>query len=92
MANALIYTYDKKRAVPYVPVDSPQEAISRKVQPGIFVPLHPRSRKVVGHTLMDFQRRAFWTGKKAEASAFSIPVQASFRLPTKLPRRRTATL
>ena len=82
----------KKRDVLYVSVGDPQDAISREVQPGIFVHLHPRTRKVVGYTLLDFQRRASRTGKKADVSAFTIPVQASFRLPTKLPRRRTATL
>ena len=87
-----IYSYDKKRDVLYVSVGDPQDAISREVQPGIFVHLHPRTRKVVGYTLLDFQRRASRTGKKADVSAFMIPVQASFRLPTKLPRRRTATL
>jgi len=92
MAKALIYSYDKKRDVLYVSVGDPQDAISREVQPGIFVHLHPRTRKVVGYTLLDFQRRASRTGKKADVSAFMIPVQASFRLPTKLPRRRTATL
>jgi hypothetical protein len=91
MAKALIYSYDKKRDVLYVSVGRRQGAISREVQPGIFVHLHPRTRKVVGYTLLDFQRRASRTGKKAEGSAFKIPVQASFRLPLTAHRRRTAT-
>jgi hypothetical protein len=91
MAKALIYSYDKKRDVLYVSVGRPQDAISREVQPGIFVHLHPRTRKVVGYTLLDFQRRASRTGKKAEAPAFTIPVQASFRLPLTAHRRRPAT-
>lgn len=92
MARALIYSYDKKRDVLYVSVGHPQDAVSREVQPGIFVHLHPRSRKVVGYTLLDFQRRASRTGKKAQALPFKIPVQASFRLPlVTTPRRRAAT-
>ncbi len=91
MTQALIYTYDKKRDVLYVSVGEPQEAISREVQPGIFVHLHPRTRKVVGYTLLDFQRRASRTGKMPKAPAFTIPVHASFRLPVTRQRRRTAT-
>lgn len=91
MAKALIYSYDKKRDVLYVSVGPPQEAISREVEPGIFVHLHPRTRKVVGYTLLDFQRRASRTGKKSEISAFTIPVQASFRVRLTARRRRTAT-
>jgi len=90
MAKALIYSYDKKRDVLYVSVGPPQDAISREVQPGIFVHLHPRTRKVIGYTLLDFQRRASRTGKKAEASPFKIPVRASFHLPLTPHRRRTA--
>ncbi len=90
MAKALIHSYDKKRDVLYVSVGHPRDAISREVQPGIFVHLHPRTRKVVGYTLLDFQRRASRTGKKVEAATFRIPVQASFRLPPATPRRRTA--
>lgn len=90
MAKTLIYSYDKKRDVLYVSIGQPQEAISREVQPGIFVHLHPRTRKVVGYTLLDFQRRASLTAKKTEASAFTIPVQASFRLPHTTRRLRTA--
>ncbi|OGB93474.1 MAG: hypothetical protein A3G35_06770 [candidate division NC10 bacterium RIFCSPLOWO2_12_FULL_66_18] len=91
MAKALIYSYDKKRDVLYVSVGHPQDAISREVQPGIFVHLNPRTRKVVGYTLLDFQRRASRTGRKAEGPTFKIPVQASFRLPLTTRRRRTAT-
>ncbi len=91
MAKVLTYTYDKKRDVPYVSVGQPQEAISREVQPGIFVHLHPRTRKVVGYTLLDFQRRASRSGKKPKAPAFAIPVLASFRLRATSQRRRTAT-
>lgn len=91
MAKALIYSYDKKRDILYVSIGPPKEAISREVQPGIFVHLHPRTRKVVGYTLLDFQRRASRTGKQAEASPFRIPVQASFRLPLTPHRRRPAT-
>jgi hypothetical protein len=92
MAKALIYSYDKRRDVLYVSVGNPQDAISREVQPGIFVHLHLGTRKVVGYTLLDFQRRASRSGKKADVPAFTIPMQASFRLPTRLPRRRTAML
>ncbi len=90
MAKALIYSCDKKRDVLYVSVGHPREAISREVQPGIFVRLHPRSRRLVGYTLLDFQRRASRTGKKVGATTFRIPVQASFCLSPATPRRRTA--
>ena len=89
MGKALIYSYDKKRDVLYVSVGHPQDAVSREVQPGIFVHMHPRTRKVVGYTLLDFQRRASRTARKAEAPAFAIPVQASFRLSPTTHRRRT---
>lgn len=91
MGKALIYSYDKKRDVLYVSLGQPVEAISREVQPGIFVHLHPRSRRVVGYTLLDFQRRASHTSRKGKAPAFAIPVEASYRLPPSAPRRRTGT-
>jgi hypothetical protein len=88
--HIVVRGYDKKRDVLYVSVGHPQDAISREVQPGIFVHLHPRTRKVVGYTLLDFQRRASRTARKAKAPAFAIPVQASFRLSPTTYRRRTA--
>ena len=91
MGKALIYSYDKHRDVLYVSVGQPRDAISREVQPGIFVHFHPRTRQVVGYTLLDFQRRASRIGKKVKTPAFAIPVQASFRMPAPRSRRRTAT-
>jgi hypothetical protein len=91
MAKALIHSYDKKRDVLYVSVGKPQDAISREIQPGIFVHLHPRTRKVVGYTLLDFQRRTSRARKKADLGAFSIPVRASFQLPLMGDRTHAAT-
>ena len=91
MGKALIYSYDKRRDVLYVSVGQPREAISREVQPGIFVHRHSRTRQVVGYALLDFQRRASRTGKKVRTPAIAIPVQASFRMPTPRSRRRSAT-
>ena len=91
MARALIYSYDKKRDVPYVSIGQPRDAVSREVRSGIFVHLHPRTGKVIGYTLLDFQRRASRKGKAVETSAFAIPVEATFRLPLTATRRRSVS-
>jgi len=91
MAKALIYSYDKKADILYVSVGKPRQAISREVEPGVFVHFHPRTREVVGYTLLDFERRASRPRTRLKGAAFAIPVQASFRMPLTKARRRAAT-
>jgi len=60
MTGDLVHSYDRKRDILYVFVGQPRDGISREIRPGLFVHLHPhpRTRMVIGYTLLDFQRRA----------------------------------
>ena len=74
----LIYSYDKKRDVLYVSIGEPQEAISTEIEDGIFLNRNPKTKKIVGFTIINFQKK-FTTAKKGKFPSFHIPINADFQ-------------
>ena len=75
----LIYSYDKKRDVLYVSVGEPQEAISSEIEDDIFINRNPKTKKIVGFTIINFQKK-FTKSKKRKFLSFHIPIHAEFQL------------
>lgn len=79
MEKDLIYSYDKKRDVLYVSVGEPQEGIGNELVDDIFILLNPRTKKVVGFTIVNFQKK-FTETKKNKHPSFHVPIKAEFAL------------
>ncbi len=79
MEKELIYSYDKERDVLYVSIGEPQDAIADEIVDDIFVNLNPESKKVVGFTIINFEKK-FVKNKKEKYPSFRIPIEAEFTL------------
>ena len=65
-ANALRISYDKTADVLYLAFVAPKEGIDEEISAGVFVRLDAKTRRAIGMTIVDFEKR------------FSRPVTPSF--------------
>ena len=79
MEKDLIYSYDKERDVLYVSVGKPQESIGDEIVDDVFALLNPRTKKVAGFTIVNFQKKFIET-KKNRHPSFHVPIKAEFVL------------
>lgn len=79
MEKDLIYSYDKKRDVLYVSVGKPQEGIGDEIVDDVFALLNPRTKKVVGFTIVNFQKK-FTETKNNKHPSFHVPIKTEFVL------------
>jgi len=56
MNKKLEYHYDKDADVMYLSIDKPQPAFTMKIAEDFILRLHPKSREVVGITIIDFSQ------------------------------------
>ncbi len=56
-SNALRISYDKAADVLYLAFGKPREGIDREVTDGVFVRVNSRTRRAVGMTIVDFEKR-----------------------------------
>lgn len=82
MEKDLIYSYDKVRDVLYISVGKPRESIGNEIADDIFALLDPTTKKVVGFTLVNFEKH-FVKTKKTKYPSFHVPIKAEFVLPSK---------
>ena len=75
----LIYSYDKKRDVLYVSIGEPKEAISSEICDDVFINRDPKTKKIVGFTIINFQKK-FAKTKNKKFLSFHIPVHAEFQM------------
>ena len=61
--GGLVLCYDKARDVLYLSLGKPQASLGEEVEDGVFLNRNPRSRKIVGITVLDFENR-FTSTKK----------------------------
>ncbi|HZQ10940.1 MAG TPA: DUF2283 domain-containing protein [Anaerolineae bacterium] len=54
--RALRLAYDKGADVLYLAFGAPKEGIDEQVSPGVFVRVDERTRRVVGMTIIDFEK------------------------------------
>lgn len=79
MEKNLIYSYDKRRDALYVSVGKPQEGIGDEIADDVFALLNPRTKKVVGFTIVNFQKK-FTETKKNKHPSFRVPIKTEFVL------------
>ena len=75
MAETLRFAYDKQGDILDIAIGHPRRAISREVEDDVFVRLDPKSKKVVGFSILNFTKRF-----KGVHDIRPIPVTASFSL------------
>ena len=75
MAETLRFAYDKDADVLDIAVGRPRKAISREVEDDVFVRLDPKSRKVVGFSILNFTK----SFKNADDTK-PVPVTGHFSL------------
>jgi hypothetical protein len=75
-------SYNKDADELNISLGKPQNAISLEVGDEIYVRLHPKTKEILGFTILHFEERAL-----KEEKIFAIPLIANFRLskPVKEP-------
>ena len=75
MAGTLRFAYDKDGDVLDIALGRPRAAISREIEDDIFVRLDPKTRRIVGFSILNFTK---WFTNLEHARL--IPVTARFSL------------
>ncbi len=75
MANTLRFAYDKAGDILDIAIGRPRPAISREIEDDFFVRLDPKTRKVVGFSILNFTK---WFKDLRESRA--VPVTGHFSL------------
>jgi uncharacterized protein YuzE len=75
MEKALNFAYDKEGDILDISLGQPQEAVSEEVAEDIFVRLEPKTKKIVGFMILNFEKR-FGRTHKLE----TLPITGDFRL------------
>jgi uncharacterized protein YuzE len=75
MADTLRFAYDKEGDILDIAIGRPRRAISREIDDDIFVRLDPKSKKVLGFSILNFTKYF-----KDLRDARLIPVSARFSL------------
>ena len=71
-ADQLTISYDKDADVLYITEGKPREAISQMMDDGVIVRRDPKSKEVIGFTIVDFMEH--FTGTRPQR----IPLKARF--------------
>lgn len=75
MEKALNFTYDKEGDILDVSLGRPEKAVSEEVSEDIFVRLDPKTKKIIGFMILNFEKR-FNRTRKIEM----LPIIGDFRL------------
>ncbi len=73
MEKKLKFFFDKKGDILDIAVGKPKEAISREIGNDIVVRVDPKTKEIVGFTILNFQKR-FEHKEKGE----TLPITATF--------------
>lgn len=82
MEKVIRCSYNKDADELNISLSKPQKAISLEVGDDIYVRLHPKTKKILGFTILHFEERAV-----KEEKTFALPLSADFKLshPIKKP-------
>lgn len=82
MEKIIRCSYNKDADELNIALGKPQKAISLEVDNEIYVRLHPRTKEVLGFTILHFEQRAI-----KEKKTFALPLIGDFKLskPVKEP-------
>ncbi|MGB9612692.1 MAG: DUF2283 domain-containing protein [Candidatus Margulisiibacteriota bacterium] len=76
----LSFSYDKSGDVLYMTIGKPREAISIEEPEDILVRIDPKTKEVVGLTILNFSKH-FAGGRTGKLEAAPIPLKACFLIP-----------
>ena len=75
MEKALNFSYDKEGDTLDISFGKPQKAVSEEISDDFFVRLEPKTKKIIGFMILNFEKR-FSKAHKIEI----LPVIGNFRL------------
>lgn len=75
MEKVMRCSYNKDADELNISLGKPQKAISLEVGDEIYVRLHPKTKEILGFTILHFEERAVKEGK-----TFALPLLADFKL------------
>ena len=61
MAKELIFAFDKEGDVLDISIGKPRPAISRETKDDLVIRLDPKTKKIIGFTILNFTKRRFLT-------------------------------
>lgn len=84
MEKIIRCSYNKQADELNISLGKPQKAISLEVGEEVYVRLQPKTKKILGFTILNFEARA-----AKEEKTFSLPLLADFKLssPAREPSR-----
>jgi len=71
----LNFAYDSEGDILDISIGKPMKAISNEVADDFFIRIHPRTKRIVGFSVLNFKKRA--TKQKGE---ISVPIRAEFSM------------
>ncbi len=75
MEEGLRFSFDKEADVLDISIGEPTKAISREIEDDFFVRVNPKTQKVVGFSILNFEK---WF--KDEKEKKIVPIKADFLL------------
>jgi len=75
MEKIIRCSYNKEADELNISLGKPQKAISLEVDDEIYVRLHPRTKEILGFTILHFEQRA-----AKEKKTFALPLMGNFKL------------
>ena len=75
MEEGLRFSFDKESDVLDISIGKPTKAISREIEDDFFVRVDPKTQKVVGFSILNFER---WFKDEKEKKV--VPIKADFLL------------
>ena len=74
MGKKLMFSFDKEGDILDISIGSPKKAISREVKDDFFVRTDPKTKKIVGFSILNFEK---WFKDESEKV---VPIEAEFLL------------
>ncbi len=75
MEKALNFTYDKEGDILDISLGRPASAISEEISEDIFIRLNPKTKKILGFMILNFEKK-FGKTRKIE----TLPIIGDFKL------------
>ena len=75
MEKGLRFSFDKEADILDISIGNPRSAISREVEDDFFVRIDPKTKKIVGFSILNFEK---WFNDEKEKKV--IPIKAEFLL------------
>lgn len=80
MEKELIYSYNPEADELNVSFGKPKEAISAEIKEDVYIELDPKTKNVVGFTLLNFLKH-LKKNQQRKQEIFSVPLAGQFVLP-----------